>query len=99
LRFAEIGEFQRITDGLVTVVNKLQKQVEKEKMAAIGARNLVKSVTKQKEGQHQQLQVSLILTKFLAISEVRFGRDNRCIMDSADFFLFLNFLAFRVLFI
>jgi hypothetical protein len=36
----------------------LAKEVEKEKMKAIGARNLLKSVAKQREAEQQQLQVS-----------------------------------------
>jgi hypothetical protein len=39
------------------MVDSLAKEVEKEKMTAIGARNLLKSVAKQREAERQQLQV------------------------------------------
>jgi intraflagellar transport protein 20 len=40
----------------------LAKEVEKEKMKAIGARNLLKSVAKQREAERQQLQVGTAQT-------------------------------------
>jgi intraflagellar transport protein 20 len=53
----EITEFQKIADGFIFMVDSLAKEVEKEKMKAIGARNLLKSVAKQREAERQQLQV------------------------------------------
>jgi hypothetical protein len=40
------------------MIESLAKEVEKEKMKAIGARNLLKSVAKQREAEQQQLQVA-----------------------------------------
>jgi intraflagellar transport protein 20 len=42
------------------MVDSLAKEVEKEKMKAIGARNLLKSVAKHREAERQQLQVRWI---------------------------------------
>jgi hypothetical protein len=39
------------------MVDSLAKDVEKEKMKAIGTRNLLKSVAKQREAEQQKLQV------------------------------------------
>jgi hypothetical protein len=44
------------------MVDSLAKEVEKEKMKAIGARNLLKSVAKQREAERQQLQVGTAQT-------------------------------------
>ncbi|GLH00173.1 hypothetical protein R5R35_005956 [Gryllus longicercus] len=58
----KISEFQKIADGFILMVDTLGKEVEKEKMKAIGARNLLKSVSKQREAEQQQLQ-ALIFEK------------------------------------
>jgi intraflagellar transport protein 20 len=39
------------------MIDSLAKEVEQEKMKAIGARNLLKSLAKQREAEQQQLQV------------------------------------------
>ncbi|XP_028320496.1 intraflagellar transport protein 20 homolog isoform X1 [Gouania willdenowi] len=51
----KIGQFQKIVGGLIELVDELAKEAETEKMMAIGARNLLKSVAKQRESQQQQL--------------------------------------------
>uniref|UniRef100_A0AAQ4PBR9 Intraflagellar transport 20 homolog (Chlamydomonas) n=1 Tax=Gasterosteus aculeatus aculeatus TaxID=481459 RepID=A0AAQ4PBR9_GASAC len=56
LCFSEISQFQKIVGGLIELVDELAKEAETEKMKAIGARNLLKSVAKQREAQQQQLQ-------------------------------------------
>ncbi|KAK3704547.1 hypothetical protein QZH41_018261 [Actinostola sp. cb2023] len=51
----KINEFQNIVGGFIDMVDSLAKEVEKEKMKAIGSRNLLKSIAKQRESQQQQL--------------------------------------------
>jgi len=51
----KIGDFQNIVGGFIEMVDTLAKEVEKEKLKAIGSRNLLKSMTKQREAQQQQL--------------------------------------------
>lgn len=68
--FAEITEFQKIADGFILMVDTLAKEVEKEKMKAIGARNLLKSVAKQREAEEQQLQ-ALIIEKSMELERLR----------------------------
>lgn len=52
----KIGQFQKIVGDLIELLDQLAKEAEKEKMKAIGARNLLKSIAKQREAQQQQLQ-------------------------------------------
>ncbi|XP_064459549.1 intraflagellar transport protein 20 homolog [Ornithodoros turicata] len=59
---SKMDEFQSIVDKYINVAEKLAESVEHEKMKAIGARNLLKSVEKQREMQQQQLQ-ALVLEK------------------------------------
>ncbi|CAH2219830.1 intraflagellar transport 20 homolog [Pelobates cultripes] len=51
----KIGQFQNIVGGLIDLVDQLAKETENEKMKAIGARNLLRSIAKQREAQQQQL--------------------------------------------
>ncbi|KAG1680281.1 Intraflagellar transport protein 20 [Nymphon striatum] len=51
----EITEFQKIIDGFISIADSLAKEVEEEKIKAIGSRNLLKSIEKQREAQEQQL--------------------------------------------
>ncbi|MEQ2177969.1 Intraflagellar transport protein 20 [Xenoophorus captivus] len=67
---AEIGQFQKIVGGLIEMVDELAKEAETEKMKAIGARNLLKSVAKQREAQQQQLQ-ALIAEKKMQLERYR----------------------------
>lgn len=55
--FAEITEFEKNSDNFIKILDSLAKEVEKEKMKTIGARNLLRSVAKQREAQKQQMQV------------------------------------------
>ncbi|XP_066910199.1 intraflagellar transport protein 20 homolog [Clytia hemisphaerica] len=66
----KISEFQGIVGGFISVVDGLAKGVEKEKMKAIGARNSLKSMTKQREAQQQQLR-ALIAEKQTQLERFR----------------------------
>ncbi|CAG0918902.1 unnamed protein product [Notodromas monacha] len=88
---SEISEFQDITDELVGVMSGLQAQVEQEKMAAIGARNLVKSVTKQKDGHQQKLQ-ALIAEKQLELERMRFQYESLTQAEAEQLELIEQFL-------
>ncbi|XP_029922582.1 intraflagellar transport protein 20 homolog [Myripristis murdjan] len=66
----KIGHFQKIVGGLIELVDELAKEAETEKMKAIGARNLLKSVAKQREAQQQQLQ-ALIAEKKMQLERYR----------------------------
>lgn len=50
----EIDEFQKIVDGFILMFDKLGTEVEKQKMKAVGSRNLVQSMTKHKEAMQLQ---------------------------------------------
>ncbi|XP_061105115.1 intraflagellar transport protein 20 homolog isoform X2 [Conger conger] len=62
--------FQKIVGGLIELVDELAKEAETEKMKAIGARNLLKSVAKQREAQQMQLQ-ALIAEKKMQLERYR----------------------------
>lgn len=52
-----ITEFEKNTDDFIKILDDLGKEVEKEKMKTIGARNVLRSTAKQREAQKQQMQV------------------------------------------
>jgi hypothetical protein len=54
----EIQDFGKIISSLLDMLKQLGDNVEKQKMAAIGATNLLKSITKDKELEQAKLQVS-----------------------------------------
>lgn len=56
--FLEIDEFQRISIKFIEIVERFSREVEKQKMKAIGARNYLQCMEKQKENNYQQLQVN-----------------------------------------
>ncbi|XP_064612956.1 intraflagellar transport protein 20 homolog [Liolophura sinensis] len=66
----KIVDFQKIVGSFIDVVDNVAKEVEKEKMKAIGARNLLKSMAKQREAQEQQLQ-ALIIEKKMQLERLR----------------------------
>ncbi|XP_053941260.1 intraflagellar transport protein 20 homolog isoform X2 [Cuculus canorus] len=67
----KIAEFQKIVGSLIELVDRLAKAAESEKMKAIGARNLLKSIAKQREAQEQQLQ-ALIAEKKVQLERCDF---------------------------
>ncbi|XP_019868964.2 intraflagellar transport protein 20 homolog [Aethina tumida] len=66
----KIDEFQRITQKFVAMVENLSKLVEKEKIKAIGMRNILQSMEKQKENNQQQLQ-ALIAEKSMELERLK----------------------------
>uniref|UniRef100_A0A8C5XUB4 Intraflagellar transport 20 n=1 Tax=Microcebus murinus TaxID=30608 RepID=A0A8C5XUB4_MICMU len=66
----KIGQFQKIVSGLIELVDQLAKAAENEKMKAIGARNLLKSIAKQREAQQQQLQALIYWVEYEALCKV-----------------------------
>merc|ERR1739844_778007 len=70
----KIGDFQKIVGTFIEMVDIVAKEVEQEKMKAIGARNLLKSIAKQRESQQQQLQ-ALITEKRMQLERLRIQYD------------------------
>ncbi|CAH1800619.1 unnamed protein product [Owenia fusiformis] len=66
----KMSEFQSIVGTFIGMVDTVASEVEKEKMKAIGSRNLLKSITKQREAQQQQLQ-ALITEKKMQLERLR----------------------------
>eukprot|EP00095_Tigriopus_kingsejongensis_P006442 maker-scaffold684_size112211-snap-gene-0.13 protein:Tk06442 transcript:maker-scaffold684_size112211-snap-gene-0.13-mRNA-1 annotation:"hypothetical protein LOTGIDRAFT_188589" len=65
-----IGDFQRMTDGFIQISDDVSKEVEKEKLAALGARNQLKSITKAREQEQQQLH-ALVMEKKMSLERLR----------------------------
>ncbi|KAK8733905.1 hypothetical protein OTU49_006238 [Cherax quadricarinatus] len=65
----KIRDFHERADHFIQVADTLSSAVESEKMRAIGSRNLIKSMSKQREAQQQQLLVGLDWRK-----ETRIGK-------------------------
>ena len=70
----KISDFQIIVGSFIEMVDTLAKEVEKEKMKAIGSRNVLKSVAKQRETQQQQLR-ALIAEKQTQLERFRLQYD------------------------
>lgn len=70
----KISDFQNIVGNFIEMVDTLAKEVEKEKMKAIGSRNVLKSVAKQRETQQQQLR-ALIAEKQTQLERFRLQYD------------------------
>lgn len=56
----EVQDFGRIISSLLDVLKDLGDNVEKQKMAAIGTMNLLKSITKEREQEQAKLQVCML---------------------------------------
>ncbi|XP_022918193.1 intraflagellar transport protein 20 homolog [Onthophagus taurus] len=52
----KIDEFQKLSNGFISLVEKLGEEVDKQKINAIGARNVLQTMEKHKETNQQQLQ-------------------------------------------
>ncbi|XP_075993242.1 intraflagellar transport protein 20 homolog [Genypterus blacodes] len=66
----KIGQFEKLVGGLIDLVDELAEEAESDKMKAIGARNLLKFVSKQREAQQQQLE-ALISEKKMQVERYR----------------------------
>lgn len=51
----KIDEFQKLADSFIQMIDTLAQEVEKQKMIAIGARNILHTMEKQEELEQQQL--------------------------------------------
>ncbi|XP_014485803.1 PREDICTED: intraflagellar transport protein 20 homolog isoform X1 [Dinoponera quadriceps] len=67
---SKITDFEKNSDDFIKILDTLAREVEKEKMKTIGARNLLRSVAKQRESQKQQMQ-ALILEKSVELERLR----------------------------
>uniref|UniRef100_T1J9Z6 Intraflagellar transport protein 20 homolog n=1 Tax=Strigamia maritima TaxID=126957 RepID=T1J9Z6_STRMM len=66
----QISEFQKKSDKFIEIVDQLGEKVDKEKMKGLGSRNLLKSMSKQKEANQQQL-VALITEKRMQLERLQ----------------------------
>ncbi|CAK8694780.1 intraflagellar transport protein 20 homolog [Clavelina lepadiformis] len=66
----KIAEFQKMVGSFISITNDLAQEVEKEKMKAIGSRNMLRSIAKQRESEQKQLQ-ALIAEKKNQLERLR----------------------------
>lgn len=70
----KLSDFKKIVGTFIDVVDDVAQEVEKEKMKAIGSRNLLKAISKQREAQQQQL-MALIAEKKMQLERLRIQHD------------------------
>jgi len=58
------NEFNKIADSFIEIFDAVSTEVEKEKISAIGARNLLHTASKQREAQLQQI-TALVMMPYL----------------------------------
>jgi len=85
------SNFQDIVEDFVQVVDKLANEVEAQKIRALGTRNQLKSVAKERENERQQLQ-GLVVEKRLELERLRtqFASIQRLENEQADLIENLN---------
>ncbi|XP_051168286.1 intraflagellar transport protein 20 homolog [Leptopilina boulardi] len=71
----KITEFKKSTDEFINILDNVGQQVDKEKMKVIGARNLLRSVAKEREERKQQMQ-ALIMEKSIELERLRVQYDS-----------------------
>lgn len=73
----EIQEFRKIIDEFIGIAETIVSDVEQEKSRAIAAQNLLKSMSKQREAEQQDIQVSLLLITITRSNCFNFDRHFR----------------------
>ncbi|XP_061668383.1 intraflagellar transport protein 20 homolog [Syngnathoides biaculeatus] len=77
----KIVQFLKIIGGLMDLVDELANETEKEKLKALGTRNLLKFVAKQREAQQQQLS-ALIAEKIMQLKRYRIEYETLCKVEA-----------------
>jgi len=78
----QMDEFRKMTDTFISLTDQVGKQVEDEKLAALGARNKLKSMTEARKQQHQQL-TALIVEKKHEFERLRINYES-LLKDQAE---------------
>ncbi|OWR55329.1 intraflagellar transport protein 20 homolog [Danaus plexippus] len=79
----KVRDFGNIIGSLLDMLNKLGENVEKQKMAAIGATNLLKSIEKDRESEQTRLQAE-ISDKSLILEQLDSEYDALQILDATQ---------------
>ncbi|XP_058460789.1 intraflagellar transport protein 20 homolog [Malaya genurostris] len=66
----KLDEFRQITEDLVSIVESFSAEVDQEKMRAIGVQNLLKTFSKKRESEQQQIQ-SEIVEKMIELDKLK----------------------------
>ncbi|KAF5283183.1 hypothetical protein FQR65_LT02695 [Abscondita terminalis] len=66
----KINEFEKTSDIFISLTSNLANEIEKQKIKAIGAHNMLQNMTKEKENHSQQLQ-ALISEKAIELERLK----------------------------
>ncbi|EDS44840.1 conserved hypothetical protein [Culex quinquefasciatus] len=66
----ELGEFRGIIERFAGIVEGFAAEVDQEKMRAVGVQNLLKTFSKQRESEQQQIQ-SEIIEKMVELDKLK----------------------------
>ncbi|XP_066600480.1 intraflagellar transport protein 20 homolog [Prorops nasuta] len=72
---SQITDFQKFSDEFINIIDNLANEVEREKMRTIGARNLLRSVSKQRDAHKQQIK-ALLVEKTVELERLRIEFDS-----------------------
>ncbi|XP_055621469.1 intraflagellar transport protein 20 homolog [Toxorhynchites rutilus septentrionalis] len=66
----KLNEFRRITEQFTNIIENIAVEVDHEKMRAIGVQNILKTFSKQRESEQQQIQ-SEIIEKMVELDKLK----------------------------
>ncbi|ETN65084.1 hypothetical protein AND_003159 [Anopheles darlingi] len=66
----ELAEFRRIIDQFANIIETFAVEVDQEKMRAVGVQNMLKTFSKQRESEQQQIQ-SEIIEKMVELDKLK----------------------------
>ncbi|CAL7947023.1 unnamed protein product [Xylocopa violacea] len=72
---SKITEFHTKCDEFLQIIDRMANQVEREKMKAIGTRNLLRSFAKERDAQKQQIQAEIV-EKSMELERLRIQYDS-----------------------
>ncbi|XP_017892099.1 intraflagellar transport protein 20 homolog [Ceratina calcarata] len=72
---SKITEFHTNAEEFIQMIDQMANKVEKEKMKTIGTRNLLRSVTKERDAQKQQIQAQIV-EKSMELERLRIQYDS-----------------------
>ncbi|XP_058799077.1 intraflagellar transport protein 20 homolog isoform X2 [Phymastichus coffea] len=67
---AKIGDFHKAAEEFIKIMHHLAEQVEREKMRAIGLRNLMHTMSKESDAEKQRLE-AMLLEKNMQLDRLR----------------------------
>lgn len=76
----ETTDFKQKSDEFILQMDELAKDVEREKMQTIGARNVFRSVAKQRETEKRKIQVKILKKEILFYNTITIPKNPKQIL-------------------